>query len=209
MTVFDQGTTAVAFVSNVATAKNNGFVARLNLNVTSTNVSVVSTTIIATGYMAAPNAMGFVTGPTGLVYDPTTDILYVASTLDNAVFAVPHAGHLATSSGPGTMIFTDKKVLRGPLGMTQAPNGDLIAANSDLVNGDVTHPSEYVEFTKNGLGMSKFVAQFNIDENQGGAFGIAIGTTTNGAQRLAVVDDNVPNLNIFTGLPPSINGAEK
>ena len=90
--------------------------------------------------------------------------------------------------------------------MAQAPNGNLIAANSDLTtNADLTHPSEYVEFTTSG----SFVSQFNIDVNQGGAFGIAVGATADGAHRLAVVDDNVPDLNIFTGLPPSINGAER
>jgi hypothetical protein len=31
-------------------------------------------------------------GPTGLAYDNTTDMLFVASTADNTIFAVPHAG---------------------------------------------------------------------------------------------------------------------
>ena len=210
MTVFDQGTTALAFVSNVGSANNDGFVSRLNLSVSSTGVSVVSSQVIAMKYKAQPNSVGFVTGPTGLVYDPTTDILYVASTLDNAVYAVTRASTRTASGGKGTLIFSDKTVLFGPLGMWQAPNGDLIAANSDLTsNAVLTRPSEYVEFTKNGTQPSSFVSQFNIDVNQGGAFGIAVGATANGAPRLAVVDDNVPNLNIFTGLPPSINGPKR
>jgi hypothetical protein len=209
MTVFDQGTTALAFVSNVGFANNGGFVSRLDLSVSSGNVKLLSATIIASGYMAQPNPVGFVTGPTGLVYDPTTDILYVASTLDNAVFAVKQAGHRGGSGGPGIMIFNDTKVLFGPLGLAQAANGDLITANSDLpglpVSPDPAHPSEYVEFTKNGTQPSSFVSQFNIDVVPGAAFGIAVGATADGAPRLAVVDDNVPNLNIFTGLTPSLN----
>ena len=47
------------------------------------------------------------------------------------------------------------------------------------------------------------------DVGQGGAFGFAVGATADGAPRLAVVDDTVPNLTIFTGLTPSINGAER
>jgi hypothetical protein len=86
--------------------------------------------------------------------------------------------------------------------MVQAPNGDLIVANGDGVNGDVTHPSEYVEFTKTG----DFVGQFNIDDAQGGAFGIAVGAGPNNAPRLAVVDDNASDLNIFTGAAPALNG---
>jgi hypothetical protein len=206
MTIFDQGATALAFVSNVGSANNHGFVSRLDLSISSTNVKLVSATVIATGYMAQPNSVGFVTGPTGLVYNPATDTLFVASTLDNAVYAVDNAGHRAGSGGKGAKIFSDTSVLFGPLGMAQAPNGGLIAANSDLTtNADLTHPSEYVEFTTSG----SFVSQFNIDVNQGGAFGIAVGATADGAPRLAVVDDNVPNLNIFTGLPPSINGPKR
>jgi hypothetical protein len=206
MTVFDQGTTALAFVSNVANAKNNGFVTRLNLAVSSTNVKLLSATKIATNYLAVPNSVGFVTGPTGLVYNPGTDVLYVASTLDNAVYAVLHAGHSVGSVVKGIKIFSDATVLFGPLGMAKAPNGNLIAANSDLTaNSDPKHPSEYVEFTKRG----RFVSQFNIDVNQGGAFGIAVETIGDGAPRLAVVDNNGPNLNIFTGLTPSINGAAR
>jgi hypothetical protein len=206
MTIFDQGSTAIAFVSNVGNANNKGFVTRLDLSVSSTKITLGSATIIASGYMAQPNTSGFVTGPTGLVYNPTTDTLYVASTLDNAIYAVAHAGRLSGSGGKGSVIFNDKSVLFGPLALAQAPNGDLITANSDLTsNADATHPSEYVEFTTSG----SFVSQFNIDVNQGGAFGIAAGTTTNGARRLAVVDDNVPDFSIFTGLPPSINGAER
>jgi hypothetical protein len=49
------------------------------------------------------------------------------------------------------------------------PNGDLITANGDAVNGDPTQPSEIVEFTKNG----EFVGQFNVDAGQEGAFGMA------------------------------------
>ncbi len=161
--------------------------------------------VIASGYMVQPNPVGFVTGPTGLVYDPSADTLYVASTLDNAVFAVKQAGSRTTSAGQGVMIFADDTVLRGPLGMAQALNGDLIVANSDLVNGDLAHPSEYVEFTKTGV----FVSQFNVDVNQGGAFGLAVGTGPNNAPRLAAVNDNVSDLIIFTGPAPAINSTSE
>jgi hypothetical protein len=213
MTIFDQGATALAFVSNVGAANNHGFVVRLNLSVSRSAVTVNSATMIASGYMARPNAAGFVTGPTGLVFDPVTHILYVASTKDNAVFAVQHADTRNSSGGPGIMIFNDMDVLHGPLGMAQAPNGDLIVANSDLfnpVNGDPTHPSEYVEFTKNGTKPGNFVDQFNIDVLTGGAFGIAVGTAgPDNAPRLVVVDDAQNNINIFTGLPPAINAASR
>jgi hypothetical protein len=99
MTVFDQGATALLFVSDVGKADNRGYVSRLNLAVSSTGVTVSSHTTIASGYKAQPDAVGFVKGPTGLAYNPTTGTLYVASTLDNAVYAVANAGHLAGSGG--------------------------------------------------------------------------------------------------------------
>ncbi len=34
--------------------------------------------------------------------------------------------------------------LHGPFGLVLAPNGDLITANGDAVNGDPTQPSELV-----------------------------------------------------------------
>lgn len=198
MTIFDQGTTAKVFVSNVGT--HIGSVTRLDLAVTPTTITLVKATVISRGYTVRPNAGAFVFGPTGLVYDPNTDILYVASTADNAIFAVKNAGARVSSVGQGIMIFDDAKVLRGPLGMAQAPNGNLVVANGDGVNGNVTHPSEYVEFTKGGT----FVGQFNIDVNQGGAFGIGTGVGPSNAPRLAVVNDNLPGLDIFTGAPPAI-----
>lgn len=204
MTIFDQGHTAKVFVSNVGNVKN-GFVTRLDLSISPTTVTVADAAVIASGYMVQPNPVGFVTGPTGLVYDPSADTLYVASTLDNAVFAVKQAGSRTTSAGQGVMIFADDTVLRGPLGMAQALNGDLIVANSDLVNGDLAHPSEYVEFTKTGV----FVSQFNVDVNQGGAFGLAVGTGPNNAPRLAAVNDNVSDLIIFTGSAPAINSTSE
>jgi hypothetical protein len=204
MTVFDQGNgTVLAFVSNVGNV-HDGFVLRLDLTV-STTVRLNKSTVIANGYLVEPNKAAFVFGPTGLVYEPSSDVLYVASTADNAVYAVANASTLTASHGKGTPVFADKKVLRGPLGMAQAPNGDLIVANGDGVNGNTAFPSEYVEFSKTG----KFVSEFNIDEDEGGAFGIAVGTGPNSEPRLAVVDDNVPDLTIFTGLPPTLNGANR
>jgi hypothetical protein len=108
---------------------------------------VTSATVIASGYSVAPNAAALILGPTGLAYDAQTDILYVASTNDNEIFAVPHAGHRMASSGTGAIIFQDQH-LRGPLALVFAPNGDLLTSNGDAVNGDPTQPSEIVEFPK-------------------------------------------------------------
>jgi hypothetical protein len=179
LTINDEGATAQLFVSNVVT----GTVVRLDLSVGDTDVAVRSKNEIAKGYAHRPDPAAFVLGPTGLAFDKTTNILYVASTLDNAIYAVSAAKMRTSPVDKGDLVFKDPH-LRGPLALVFAPNGDLITANGDAVNGDPKHPSELVEFTKGG----KFVGQSNIDAAQGGAFGIAVSASFS----FAAVDD-VPN----------------
>jgi hypothetical protein len=121
-----------------------------------------------------------------------SDILYVASTADNAIFAVPNASTRNTppaGTGTGAIVFQDEH-LRGPLALVFAPNGDLVTSNGDAVNADPMQPSEIVEFTKGG----KFVSQFNVDAGQGGAFGVGIALASFDTARLAVVDDNANDI---------------
>jgi len=70
------------------------------------------------------------------------------------------------------------------------PTGDLIIANSDGSNVDPNQPSELVEFTTTG----KFVSQFSVDPNNGGAFGLALKNLGGGLVRFAAVDDNANTL---------------
>jgi hypothetical protein len=49
-----------------------------------------------------------------------------------------------------------------------APNGHL-TSNGEAIDPDPAHPSEIVEFTKTG----HFIGEYNIHQNQGGAFGVA------------------------------------
>ncbi|HEV3341266.1 MAG TPA: hypothetical protein VG125_12940 [Pirellulales bacterium] len=193
LTVDDEFDHALVFVSNV----NTGTVTRLNLTISSTAVTVTRATVIATGYTVALNSAALILGPTGLAYDAQADILYVASTNDNEIFAVPHAGSRAGSSGPGTVVFRDEH-LRGPLALVFAPNGDLLTANGDAVNADPTQPSEIVEFTKTG----QFVTQFNVDAAQGGAFGIAVAKVNRDIVRFVVVDDVANDMTVFDQSAP-------
>lgn len=185
------------FVSNVNNGTNmNGSVTRLNLLVSSSGVSVVGNpTVIAAGYMVEPNTAALVLGPTGLAHDRATDVLYVASTADNAIFAVPHASTRSNpSGGNGTgMMIAQNGQLRGPLALAFAPNGNLITSNGDAVNADPNHPSEIVELTKNG----KFVGQFKVDPAPGGAFGLATTVVGLDTARLAFVDDNTNTITVI------------
>jgi hypothetical protein len=192
MTIIDEGNQAIAFVSMVL----SGNVVRLNLDVSSTGVTVTSTTVIASGYAHRGDPAAFEVGPTGLVYDSTTDVLYVSSTADNSVFSIQNPRMRNSSGGKGAVVYSDAVHLHGPLAMAMAPNGHLIVSNSDVINSNPHLPSEYVEFTKQG----QFVSQLSIDPAQGGAFGLAINSNAQESV-FDAVDDNTGTL-IVWGLHP-------
>lgn len=185
LAVDDRGDQASIFVSTVL----NGSVTRLDVTVGAKGVTVLHKTVIATGYSHVPDAAALVLGPTGLAYDPQTDTLFVASTHDNAVFAISQARSRAQPVTRGRIAFADAH-LRGPLALRFAPNGHLLAANGDAVNPDPLHPSEIVEFTTGG----EFVREYNVDASPGGAFGID--TLRDGPFNYAVIDDVTNSLSI-------------
>jgi hypothetical protein len=190
MAVYDFGGGRVdAFVANGL----SGTITRINMMISGGVLTVQSKTTIASGYMHQCDPVTFVDAPTGLVYNPQTDILYVASTVDNAVFAVPHASTTNADGGTGQIIYQDSKHLHGALAMAAAPNGNLLVSNNDVINPDPNQPSEIVEFTING----QFVKQLSMDPNLGGSFGLGVLTTAAGS-RFAAVDDNQSTLNIWT-----------
>jgi hypothetical protein len=194
LTIQDGFYSARVFVSNV----RSGTVTRLDLGVDSGGVAVRQATVIASGYSSHPDPAALIVGPIGLAYDANADVLYVTSTADNEIFAVPHAGTATHSNGPGTVIYQDNAHLRGPLALAFAPNGDLLTSNGDAPS--VSHPStqplnsEIVEFTKNG----KFIAEFSIDSAAGAAFGIATAPAGANSTRLAAVDDATNEVTVFT-----------
>jgi hypothetical protein len=190
LTVNDQGNQAQVFVSNVL----KGTVTRIDLMIPAGgNPVVTGKTQIASGYLIRTDPAALVVGPTGLAYDAANDILYVASTGDNRIFAVAHAQARATDAGEGTVVYKDRKHLHGPLALALTPNGDLITANGDAVNPDPAQPSELVEFTPTG----KFVAELSVDSSPGSAFGLAV-ESTDDQIHFAAVDDALNTLDIWT-----------
>jgi hypothetical protein len=190
LTIQDNGGSAIVFVSCVL----NGTVTRLNLTVSSNGVMLSQPmTQIAKGYQFASNPAALVVGPTGLAYDASADVLYVASTADNEIFAVQGAAAAKGPHGTGKVIYKDTTHLHGPLGLVLAPNGHLISSQGDAINPDPAHQSEIVEFTNTG----NFVTQFSIDSVVGAAFGIAIATADTGAVHFAAVDDATNTLTVF------------
>ena len=185
MTLVDNGGTAIAFVSNAL----NGKVNRLDFAVNPWGLTLLGWQTIASGYMHQGDPVALFDAPTGSAYDAAHDILYVASSADNAVFAVHDASTRKASAGLGELIYKDNAHLHGPLGLAWAPNGHLLVANNDAINSDPKQPSEIVEFTIQG----QFVKEISVDPAQGGSFGLAVHTGHLGSI-FAAVDDNTSTL---------------
>jgi hypothetical protein len=162
-TVQDKGYFVKVFISNVLT----GTVSRLDLSIAGGKFLVLRKALVASGYFHNANQVTFEVGPTGLVYDAQHEILYVASTGDNEVFAVPDAGDRSTplpdGRSKGTVIYADSVHLHGALAMAQAPNGHLLVSNSDGVNADPNQP--IVEFTVKG----QFIGELSVDASKVGS----------------------------------------
>jgi uncharacterized protein (TIGR03118 family) len=193
LAVNDRGNHVQLFVANVL----SGTITRIDAQVNNGKFQVNHMTQIASGFKHEPNGPALVVGPTGLAFDPARNELFVASTDDNKIFVIPHAGTTSADHGTGKVVFDDQSILHGPLGLVLAPNGDLITANGDAVNTDPNQPSELVEINPNAPAGTRFVGEFSVDPGTGGAFGVAV-SDVGRVLRLAAVDDNANALDVWT-----------
>ncbi|MGD0295660.1 MAG: hypothetical protein ABSE86_01005 [Bryobacteraceae bacterium] len=197
MAVYDTGNgvtgTAHVWVSNVL----NGTVTRFDLTYNAANISATAL-VLADGFNHRLDPAALVLGPSGLAYSASNDTLYVASSADNAIYAIPTAAAPHSASVAATIFIQDLNHLHGPLNLAILPNGHLLVANSDGSNVDPNQPSELVEYTAAG----QFVGQMSVDPNNGGAFGLAVNNMGWGTIRLAAVDDNANSLKIWTTVVP-------
>ena len=191
MAIEDLGSSAHIFVSNVLA----GTITRLDVSFPSVGAIVVHRMItVGSGFSHRTDPAALVLGPSGLAFDAKNDILYVASSVDNAIYALSGAALAKASLGSGTLVYQDFTHLHGPTQMAWTPNGHLLVANSDGSNIDPNQPSEIVEFTTAG----QFVSQFSIDANNGGAFAVALEPIGILASRVAAVDVNANSVTTFT-----------
>jgi hypothetical protein len=192
LTINETGNRAQIFFSNVL----SGTVTRVDVKFTARGgFQVVGAVQIASGYTHRGDPAAFEIGPTGLVYVPRTDTLYVASTGDNAIFAIRNAGKARSDQGMGTVVYQDNAHLRGPLGLALLSDGNLITSDGDAINGDPNQPSELVEFMLKG----KFVGQFSLNPSQGGAFGMASSALTQ--HQFAAVNDITNSVQVWRVRP--------
>jgi hypothetical protein len=198
MTVRDNGSSAVLFVTNVLNgnvakmpfdvAVNQGTVVRIPLEVPNQGDGIPTrgpATVIGSGFSEESDAAALVIGPTGvgLGKDGT---LYVNDTVNNRISAIPDALQRDTTAFTGEDV-TANLSLNGPLGLTIAPNGDILTVNS----GD----GNIVETTPDGAQVAKFTLDSTgSPPGAGTLFGVAVVPDGSGVY---FVDDGSNTLNLF------------
>lgn len=198
MTASDRGDDASLFVTNVlngtvaANGKvvNRGTVVRIDLDVPWPGHGIPhidSMKVIGSGFSERTDPAALVIGPTGLGLRGST--LYVADSLNNRISAIHDAIDRESTAFTGEDV-TSNGSLNDPLGLTIAPNGDILTVNGN--DGNI------VETTPRG----KQVAHKLIDNTMappalpgaGCLFGLTI---VPGADGVYFVDDCSNSLNIL------------
>jgi hypothetical protein len=184
------GDHAALFVTNVlngtVAAKgatvDEGTVVRITLDAPMNATPVVtSEQVIATGFPERTDPEALVVGPTG---DGVGFLgtLFVADTAGNRIAAIPNALFRQTVFGGGGITVSEGNHLKGPLGLTTAPNGDIVTANA----GD----GNIVETTPFG----SQVATFETAAGAGGLFGLTLAPFARGVY---FVNDAVNTLELL------------
>jgi hypothetical protein len=195
MTAFDLGENVSLFVTNVLNGTvagggqvvNRGTVTRLNLDVPWTGQGkpeLEKTTVIGSGFSTRTDPAALVIGPTGVGLHNST--LYVADSLNNRIAAIPQAITRTTTAFTGKDV-TSNGSFNDPLGLTIAPNGDIL-----IMNGN---DGRIVETTPSGTQIAhKFLDKTGTPPGAGCLFGLAI---VPGAEGVYFVDDCTNTLNIL------------
>jgi hypothetical protein len=144
LTVKSDASSAELFVSNAlggnitthdgVPVTGNCTVVRLNLALSATAPpALTSTTVTGTKFPWAANKAALVLAPTGLAI-AANGTLYVDDTLTNSVSAIPQALTRTSSVTAAATTVSIGGALNAPLGMTLAPNGDLLVVNGNNGN---------------------------------------------------------------------------
>jgi DNA-binding beta-propeller fold protein YncE len=140
-------------------------------------------TVAGSGFPWRLNKAALIQGPTGLALG-RGGTLYVVSTIGNSISAIPDATTRTSPARPGAGVVTSGGALNGPLGLTLAPDGDLIAVNGN--------DGKAIEITPGGRQAATVPL---VRRGAGDLFGV---TTTQDGQGLLFVNDGTNALDLFS-----------
>src|ERR1035438_6061672 len=187
------GGTAALFVTNVlngtlaagGSVVNQGTVVRVDLTLSkSAPPFVEAMTVIGSGFAERTDPAALVIGPTGVALSKDGFSLYVADSLNNRIAAIPYPISRQTTAHTGITI-TKGGSLNDPLGLTVAPNGDILTTNGD--------DGYMVQTTPDGLQVAKTLLDSSGSPPGSGAL---FGLVTVGSS-VYYVDDATNTLNLF------------
>ncbi len=192
MTDVATGTGVDLFVSNVlsrpkgttATPQSGdpSTILRIAVSLTAGNSPrMTGLTVIGSGFLSKPNKAALVQGPTGVAL-ASNGTLYVAGTVRNHISEIPNAMTRMTAVAYGSMTLSSGGWLNGPLGLTIAPNGDVLAVNANDGNA--------VEISPQGHQVAKVTL---VPKGSGDLFGATIAS---GGNALLFVNDGTNALEI-------------
>jgi hypothetical protein len=193
LTVTSNPTSAEVFVSNALggnTTTHDGVPVTGNCTVVRLDLALsamapprlASSTVIGTHFPWRANKAALILAPTGLVLGHN-GTLYVDDTLTNTVSAIPQALTRTSALVATAGTLSAGGALNAPLGMTLAPNGDLIVVNGN--NGNA------VEITPAG---KQLATKTLVKNGAGDLFGII---TTQAGNGILVGNDGTNALEEF------------
>jgi hypothetical protein len=142
---------------------------------------MTGSTVIGSGFPWRANKAAFIQGPTGLAFGPN-GTLYVAETITSDITAIANALTRTTPVTYGTATLTSGGSLNGPLGLTVAPDGNLLAVNGN--NGKA------IEITRRG---QQITTATLVAHGAGDLFGL---TPTASGDGLLFVNDGTNALDV-------------
>jgi hypothetical protein len=192
MTMVPSGNVDELFVTNVLNKTvaaagqpvNGGTVVRLDVKLPPGKPPVLfSSTTVAQGFTEQLNSSALVLGPTGDAVN-RSGTLYVADPINSRIAVVPDAMTRSTPMLGGGFTLTWGGSLNAPLGMTLAPNGDILTVNGGDGNAVETTP----------LGKQVDTAQIDPLNSGGDLFGLIVAPNNHG---VLFVDDGDNTLKLF------------
>jgi hypothetical protein len=197
LTAFSQGNRSEIFVSNVLNGTvahslatvDGGTVARLDVILNGDRPPrLLDTTVIGSGFAERTDPTALVVGPTGLALGNNGG-LFVADTVNSRIAEIPDALHRAQAVTGGGVTVSSGGALNGPLGLTLAPNGDVLSVNAG--DGNIVETTDF--------GMQIDSLKIDPAGSGGDLFGLTMAPKNGG---VLFVDDGDNTLKVF-GAPPA------